>query len=138
MATGKPAQILDALLARALLMETTGPTLPTALPEQASEFVPPDDGKYLEVGFFPNANFWEGLTAGEMAQGLLGVTVVWPKGQGLVVPLEKVALVAAHFNKGRELISGTTKVKINKEPVQTPHLIEGNKVSIPVNISWEA
>jgi hypothetical protein len=136
MATGRKAQIVDALLTRAALMDSTGPTLPTALPE--AEFDPPADGKYLEVGFFPNGNRWEGLANGERAQGILGVLVHWPKNLGLVAAHEKADLVAAHFNKGRELFSGTTKVTVTKEPELQQPLIDGDKVSIPVNISWQA
>jgi hypothetical protein len=137
-ATGKRAQIIDALLVRAALMASQGPVLPVAFPEQPGDFVPPEDGKYLEVGFFPNASRWEGVTQGEMMQGLLGVTVVWPKNLGLIAPAEKVQLVCAHWAKGLVLISGTTKVKIYREPQAMQPLPEGDKVSIPVNISWEA
>lgn len=132
------ANILEALLNRAALMSSQGPTLPVAFLEQPETFVSPEDGKYLEVDFFPNGTRWEGLTSGKMVQGLLGVTVVWPKSQGAIAPNAKADAVAAHFNKGLVLQVGGTRVKINREPVINEPLSYPDKLSVPVNISWES
>jgi len=130
--------IANILLTRALLMETQGPTLPVSVPEPAEVFAPPADGRYVDVGFFPNANKWEGMTQGRMEQGLLGVTVVWPKNKGVIKPYAAAKAVAQHFPKGLELSADGVKVKINRDPVLAEPLIEATKVSVPVNISWEA
>ena len=135
---GRPANIAEALLEKALLMETTGPTLPTELPNQPAGFNPPADGKYLSVSLFPNGNAWEGLNSGSMAMGLLGVMVVWPKGLGEHGAYLVADLVATHFAKGTILTAGGTKVKINREPVALQPLIEDDRISVPVNISWES
>jgi hypothetical protein len=143
MPTGKPAQIMDALFARALLMATQGPTLPVSLPEQFDPatqkgFEPPADGKYLTVQFFPNVPAWQGLASGRIDQGLLQVTVIWPKNEGVIKPAEKAQAVIDHFAKSTELFSGATKVTISGEPWASAPLPETHAVSIPVTIPWRA
>lgn len=131
-------EIALALIEHALLMVATGPELPVSVPEPAEVFVPPADGRYIDVGVFPNVHKWEGMTHGKMEQGLLGITVVWPKNQGIITPNAVAEQVAAHFSKGLVLRNGSTMIKINREPVIAEPLIEADKVSVPVNISWEA
>jgi hypothetical protein len=131
-------EIMQALFGRAVVMEFVGPQMPVALPEQAPQFVPPADGKYLDVTFFPNVPRWEGITNGIMEQGLLQVMVVWPRALGIVAPGRKAELVKAHFPKSLVLLSGTTRVSISREPVAAQPLVEPDKVSVPVTISWTA
>jgi hypothetical protein len=136
--TGKPAQIIDALLAR-LQALTLDPELPVAWPEVA--FAPETDapdGKYLAVSFFPNRPAWEGIASGKVDQGLLQVSVVWPKGEGQIAPLQVAASVMAQFAKGLELVSGATKVKVYGEPWAAPPIVEADKVSVPITIPWKA
>lgn len=137
MATGKPAQALDALLARAATLSVGSPALPISMPEVA--FDPQTtDGKYLEVSVFPNRPRWEGVTSGRLDQGLLQVTVVWPKGQGVIAANEAAAEVMAHFPKGLQMVSGSTCVKVTQEPWAAAPLIADHELRVPVTIPWTA
>jgi hypothetical protein len=134
-ATGKAAQVLDALLARVAAL-TLSPTLPVAYPEVA--FDPPADGKYLAVSFFPNRPMAEGLTNGRVDQGLLQITVVWPKNQGLIAPAGIAQAVIDHFPNGLALQSGATRVKISGQAWQAAPITDTDRVSIPITIPWAA
>jgi hypothetical protein len=138
-ATGKAAQIIDALLARVATLETGSPTLPVAWPEiDFDPMTDSDDCKYIAVSIFPNRPAWEGVSEGVMDQGLLQVSVVWPKGQGAIAPYEVAETVKAHFAKGTEMVSGATKVKVVLEPWAAQPLTEEHQVSIPVTVRWAA
>lgn len=131
-----PAQVAKAILARCELMETTGPTLPVAMPDVA--FTPPADGRYLRIDLFSNAPFWEGLTTGRVDQGLLQVTVVWPKGKGLIKPRQAAAQVMAHFPKGLKLFGPATRVTVNREPWAASPIKGDVSTETPITISWTA
>lgn len=138
MATGKAAQIPDALLARLSTLEIGSPALPISYPEMDEAFDPPADGKYLEARFFSNVPAWEGISSGRLDQGLLVVGVVWPKNLGVIAPLEAAEEVRAHFAKGSTLTSGSTSVKLVRDPLIGSPLSEPDKLTIPVTISWTA
>jgi len=131
----EPAEIASALFARCATISTGSPTLPVAYPESAATFTPPADGKYLEVAFFSNRPAWEGLASGRMDQGLLQVTVVWPKNKGIVGPSRHAASVMAHFPKGLALADG---VRVSGQPYASSPLIEASDVRVPVTIPWIA
>ena len=135
----KASAIPDALLAHAEDLEVLSPPLPIAMPDV--DFDPKHDadsqGRYLEVRYFRNSPMAEGLKAGAVIdQGILVVSVVWPKGQGIISMNEAAQQVADHFPKGLVLKSGSTSVKINKEPVIASPLPEGDKTIVAVSISW--
>lgn len=132
--TGAAAQYMDALFARCATIVTGSPTLPVAYPEVA--FTPPSDGKYLKVEDFSNKPAWEGLSSGSLAQGLLQITVVWPRGVGTIAPAQIAQTVIAHFNKGLSLFSGTSRVTITQEPYAASPLTDDISVRIPVTVSW--
>lgn len=134
----KVAEAMAALFAHAALMETQGPTLPVSFPEPDKDFVPPEDGRYLEVALFSNTPRWEGVRSGRVDQGLLQVNVVWPKNQGLIKPGQKADQVIAHFAKNARLFSGGTRVTINLEPYAGSALPDADAVTIPVTIPWLA
>lgn len=136
MATGKPAQIADALLARASTLAVGSPALPILFPEIHAD--QPASNKYIEVRVIPNRPAWEGITSGVQDQGLLQINVVWPKGQGVIAPLEAAQQVMSHFPKGLALVSGATKVRITAEPYASQPLAEEDQVMVPVTISWAA
>jgi hypothetical protein len=133
-----PAAIMSALFARAALMETQGPTLPVSFPEPAVPFIPPLDGKWLDVSFAPNRPAWEGLSSGRMDMGLLQVIVVWPRGEGEIKPAQAAGAVLAHFAKGTTLYSGSTKVVIASEPWLAAPIELPDRVNVPVLIPWVA
>jgi len=130
-----PADIASALLARCATLSVGSPALPIAYPEPKETFAPPSDGKYLEVAYFSNRPAWEGLSEGRMDQGLLQVTVVWPKNKGIVAPVRQAAEVMAHFPKGLPLANG---VRVSGQPYAASPLIDTSDVRIPVTIPWIA
>lgn len=139
--TGRPAQIADALMTHALLMQTQGPTLPVSVPEPAVTFVPPTDNDgnalpYLEVTGLPNRDKWEGLHSGRIRQGLFQITVIWPKHQGDIRPLQVAGQVEAHFAKNTILISGDARVRLAKEPWTADALRGDIDSRFPVTVDW--
>jgi hypothetical protein len=135
------ADIYLALMAKVSTLAVGSPALPIAYPEQQPAFDPATDapdGKYIEVSDFPNRPRWEGLASGQLKQGLLQITVIWPKNDGLVRPKAAADEVMAHFAKGTVLVSGTAKVKISAEPWQAAPLSEDSEVRVPVTIPWTA
>lgn len=131
-----PAVVATLLLERCATLSVGSPVLPVAMPEMS--FTPPADGRYLRVDLFSNAPFWEGLASGRIDQGLLQITVVWPRLKGLIAPKRAEAEVCAHFFKGLRLHGSGVTVKVNREPWAASPITEPDKVSIPVTVSWTA
>lgn len=131
-----PAIVAGLLLARCETLNVGAPKLPIAMPDVA--FPPPADGRYLRVDLFSNAPFWEGLTSGRIDQGLLQVTVVWPKGKGLIVQRRAAKQVMEHFAKGLKLFGPATRVTINREPWAASSIPGDVSTETPVTISWTA
>lgn len=138
MITGKPALIYDALMTKVGTLVTGSPTLPVSYPEPVETFVPPTDGKYIEVIDFTNQPAWEGLASGVLDQGILQLTVIWPKNAGLIGPKQVVASIKTHFAKATRMVSGSVGVKVTREPWAASPIIEADKVRIPITIFWTA
>lgn len=130
--------VMQALFTHALTIPTGSPPLPICLPEPVETFDPPESGQYLDVQFFSNRPAWEGLSEGRLDQGLLQITVVWPKNHGLIGPGLIAELVRDHFRKGLPLRHGRTTVKIGPMPWIAAPLIEPAETRIPVTIPWTA
>lgn len=130
------AGVFDALLARCATLAVGSPALPIAYPEVA--FTPPADGRYLEVRVFANRHAWQSIAGGAMGQGLLQITVVWPKGQGVVAAGQAADTVAAHFPNGQPMFSGGYKVTAVGEPQAMSPNSDGPQLRIPVTIGWSA
>lgn len=128
-----PDLIASALLARCATLAIGSPALPIAYPDVT--FTPPADGKYVEVALFFNRPAWEGVASGKMDQGLLQITVVWPRNGGVIKPMEAVAEVMAHFPKALTLTNGVT---VSAEPYAASPIIEDNETRCPVTIPWTA
>lgn len=137
-ATGKAAQIASALFDHALLLATTGPSLPVSVPEPGKDFVVPASGKYLALSFFPNVQKWQGISGGSMDQGLLQISVIWPKREGVIKPLDVAQLIKDHFTKDTVLYNGSTKVKVSNDPWNSAPMTEDISVMVPVTIPWTA
>lgn len=125
--------IATALLARVATLSVGSPALPIAYPEIA--FTPPADGKWLEVAIFYNQPKWQGLTSGRMDQGLLQVTVVWPKNLGVPAPLRHAQDVIDHFPKGLTL---TGNVRVQGQPYASSPFVDAADVRVPITIPWAA
>lgn len=132
------ADIVRALFARVETLVTGSPSLPFVLPEPTRTFVPPADGKYLEVAFHSNRPAWEGLSEGRLDQGLLQVTVIWPKNKGVLAPVRIADEIIAHFPLAHEMFHGSAKVKVTRQPWMASPLVDPSEVRIPVTIPWAA
>lgn len=131
-----PAIVAGLLLARCETLNVGTPKMPVAMPDVT--FTPPTDGRYLRVDLFSNAPFWEGLSSGKIDQGLLQITVVWPKGKGLIVQARAVAQVLAHFHKGLKLFGPGARITVNREPWAASPLPGDVSTETPITISWTA
>jgi hypothetical protein len=136
-----PADVAAALLARCASLTHGSPVMPVALPDKA--FTPPkkangDARPYFRVDLFRNAPFWEGLASGRVDQGLLQITVVWPKQQGIVKSSAAAAAVAAHFPKGLRLVGQTSVVRVTGEPWAATPVLNDKTTDTPVTIPWRA
>ncbi len=116
---------------------TLSPPLEIDWPEPPVTFVPPADGQYLEVRFFPNAPAFQGLGGETLDQGLLQISVVWPKNQGEIAPGLIAKAVREHFAAPLSLFRGSTKTKITG--TQIAAVLKGaTDLRIPVTVSWTA
>lgn len=111
-----------------------------AWPEPTGVFVPPADARYLECRLSFNRPRWQGVAGGGLDQGLLTVTVIWPKNRGDDGPIKAAQAVRDHF--GAEgtlsLFYGGTKTKITGTPYLSGPLYEPTTVRVPVTIPWTA
>lgn len=135
----KASEIPAALLARLSSLAIGSPPLPIAYPD--IPFDPATQslaGKYLQAGYFRNTPAFEGLSSGVLDQGVLVVSVVFPKSGGVIAINQAAQFVADHFPKASALKNGSTRVKISKEPVIGSPLQEGDKTIVAVTVSWVA
>lgn len=128
-----PSQIAATLLDFAAELSIGSPALPMALPDLA--FTPPSDGKYLVAAVFFNRPAWEGLTTGRLDQGLLQITVVWPKNQGVILPLLMADEIVAAFPKAMRMAEG---LKVSGQPYATSPIYDEGDTRVPVTIPWTA
>ena len=131
-----PAVVAQLILEHSESMAIDWPALPIAYPDV--DFSPPADGKYLRLDLFNNAPFWEGLSSGRIDQGLMQVTVVWPRAEGRIKPAEVAALVMEHWKKLTTLSGSGTRVKINREPWVSSPILSDHQTETPVTIPWVA
>lgn len=114
-------------------MSSYSTSLPIAWP--GVNFTPPDSGMWLEVRWFPNSPnnlHWEN-DAKQQYIGFLQVSVFARPGTGLVSPVSEAEGVQAHFPKG--LVVGP--VKVRKKPGVASSIDEGDRIQIPVSISYQ-
>lgn len=137
-ASGREAQIAEALFTRVASMDVLSPALPIVYGEEPTTYEPPADGRYVVAQLFWNRPAWAGLSDGRMDQGLLQITLVWPKGQGEIAPLEAVGDIVAHFPQGQTMFAGSTKVEVPLPPWTASPIHEPHQVRFPVTIPWTA
>ncbi|CAN7168811.1 phage tail terminator-like protein [Brevundimonas sp. LjRoot202] len=129
------ADVAKALLDRATSLTHGSPVMKKAMPDVT--FTPETGQPYFRVDHFPNAPFWAGLANGRIDQGLLQITVVWPKGLGIIKASAAVDAVKAHFPKALLLTEGTARVKIGEAWHSSP--LPGDAwTDTPVTIPWKA
>lgn len=129
-----PAVVAGLLLARCETLNVGSPKMPVAMPDVA--FSPPADGRYLRVDLFSNQPFWQGLTNGRVDQGLLQITVVWPKGKGIIKAKQAAKAVMDHFPKGLRLYGHGVRVKVYGEPWDATPLLGDTETETPITIPW--
>ncbi|MEH6697202.1 MAG: phage tail terminator-like protein [Brevundimonas sp.] len=132
------ADIIRALFLRCQTLSVGSPALPITFPEPGAAYAPPEDGKYLRVDVFLNRPAWEGLTSGAMHQGLLQITVNWPRQDGVLAPVRIADQIKAHFPKALALVENGTKVTISGKPYPSSPITEPDRVTVPVTIPWQA
>lgn len=116
------------------------PALPISWPEV--HFTPPGDGKYLEVRFLPNfvARDYVGSTDPHRHVGLYQVSVVHPRGAGIIKAVEVAGLVSAHFPADLALDSADPEFRlvVTSKPSVAAPLTEEKSLRVPVTIPWRA
>lgn len=127
--------VADLLLARCATMAIGNPVLPIAFPDVA--FNPPS-GPYLRVNLFFNRPAWEGLSSGRFDQGLLQITVVCPKGRGVILPATFAKSVMGYFPKGLKLFGPGLRVSVSREPWMAAPIQGDASSETPITISWTA
>lgn len=134
---GVAAKIADALLTYLGTLSVGSPALPIAMPEV--KFNPPSSGKYLEARFLPNrpATRVIAFDGPDQHQGLLQVSVIWPKGQGIIAASEIANEVVKHFRRGTVIAADDLRVRIYETPWESPPLDEPNRMQVPVTVPWQ-
>ena len=136
MATGIEAKIFEGLMAR-LASLTTSPSMPVAWPNVSYD--PPATG-YLRVSHLPNET--DQVTLGASGQnrhtGILQVSVMWPKGDGSIDPLEVAAQVVAHFKRGTSFTQNSVDIRIVVPPSIAAPLDDDPFMQYPVTIQYLA
>lgn len=127
--------VATALLQHCEKLKFGNPQMKRAMPD--ADFTPEAGKPYYRIDLFRNAPFWTGLSAGKIDQGLMQVTVVWPKGQGIIKSSRAADAVLAHFPKNLKLTLGTARVKIGQGWVAAP-LLDEAWTETPVTIPWTA
>ena len=96
---------------------------------------PPQDGLWLEAGYFPNEPIdrtWNNDSCAEQ-RGFFQVLVGYRPGDGEIAPSELVDAVLDLFPKGTDLGG----VVVTKQPTFSPAFAdEGDKLFIPVTINY--
>jgi hypothetical protein len=126
--------VADALYGR---LGATFAGLPVAYPEPAVAFDPPADGRYLRAAILPNAPRNRFLGRQTVDQGLLQVTVVWPRNASELPAWRIAKQVCDHFNVPR-LNAGGVRVQIDSGAYTASPLTFDDRIEIPVTIAWSA
>lgn len=133
----------DATIFTALVTHLQGLVFTPALPIAGANVTFPPAGqptpsKYLRLAFLPNRPIPYPIGDDpEPRQGILQVSVIWPKGSGIIDPLNVAGQIIDHF-KNETLFATGVKITISSEPWAVGPLIEDALVQIPVTIPYIA
>lgn len=116
----------------------TALSLPAAFTDD--NFEPPIDGNgmilpYLRFDFFNNAPFWEGIRQGRLDQGLSQVTLVVSRPHDRLAAYNYIDAIIAAYPKA-SVLPGDAKVKIQAMPWVASPIVEVDRTSYPVTVSW--
>jgi hypothetical protein len=136
MATGTDAMIFAALLTHLRIMPgalpIAAPNITFPAPEQSKP------AKFLKVDFLPNRT--RQITFGPDPQqkvGMLQVSVMWPKGYGVIDALDMAGQIIDRF-KNQTLFADGIKITINSEPWAASPIQDDDRMNIPVTIPYIA
>ena len=133
---GKQADIYAALKAKAEAV-ALALDLPAAIDD--ATFTPPyadgDLPPFLRFDFFNNAPFWQGITDGRVDQGLLQVNVIVPHGFDRAVAYGYTDQIIALYPKADRL-PGDRMVKVQSESWVASPIVEPDRTTYPVTVSW--
>ena len=105
-------------------------------------FSPTDGVAYLAARYMPNRNDVLAVSdaAHERHFGLLQVSVMWPDGEGGIIPaMDLAGQVIAHFPKGTRLQGDGVKVEITRQAWLVQPLEEDDgRLMVPVTIPYQA
>jgi len=137
------ADITLALLKRAAELAVADPvaggnlaiTMPDVIPPWGAGDAP---DRYLSISLFDNRPAWEAIGPGKLDQGLMQISVVWPRNNGPIEIRTAVQAVLDHFPKALLMRQGTACVKVSGEPWAASALVEESQTMIPVTVPWVA
>ncbi len=132
MIEGVDAAITDALLSH---LQDADLDVPVAWP--GADFTPGATA-YLAVTLFPAPTTVATITTHDRHDGIMQVSVFWPRGEGIIGPMELAGRVIARFPRGTRLDRNDQSVRIDRTPWTSPPLQEAGWVQIPVTIPWTA
>lgn len=92
---------------------------------------------YLEATVMPNTtvNLYYANTDPDMFQGILQVTVVAPRGQGIIDASDIAGAIAADL-KGAHITGSGLTIKIEDRPSLAPPMQEADRIRIPVSARY--
>jgi hypothetical protein len=128
-------KIADLLLTR-LGSLPFSPAYRIAMPNGAT-FEPTHRETYLEARLLPNTtvNLYFADTDPDMFQGILQVTVVAPRGEGMVNASDIAGEIAADL-KAAQIIGQGLTIKIEDRPSLAPMMQDGDQIRIPVSARY--
>lgn len=137
MAEPLDVDILNAFMARLTTPALTSPATPIAFP--LVPYTPTSGLKYLAVHAIMRAEpFHPGLsfTSHTERRGILQIDAVIPDNTGEPNGLRLAALVAARFPIGTDMIAGTRRLRLYKEPTIAAAVKDAPWVRYPVSIPY--
>jgi hypothetical protein len=130
MIDGFDAAVTDALLSH---LQDADLDVPVAWP--GSDFTPPD-GPYLAVALFPLPVTTATIATHDRHDGIMQVSVFWPRGDGIIGPMELAGSVVARFPRMTRIVRSDRVVRIDRTPSVGAPVQEPGWVQIPVTINW--
>lgn len=109
--------------------------LPIAWPND--RVVPSVTVPHARVSLFPAAGFNFSYRSGEKKQGIMQVTVVWPKNDGPYRAKAKVGAICEYF-VGKSEWSENVKVKTTKRPDEMSAQPTDTSWETPISVYYEA
>ena len=136
MATGIDARIATLLFEHAAdmtLPQTTGFAYPDV------DFTPTDGQPYISLSFLPNTPNTLAVGTGYIQHvGLFQLSIMWPRGAGVIGSLETADAIQQEFDKGTRLIGSSILVNIISRPSIGGQIIDGDRTMTPVTVEYQS